>query len=260
MRAFDQVDRKTLDRREWHLRILALAVIVILMTGMALLMYPAVFANPVVLSGITLRKTFFGFCALSALLVGYFIDRQIVIGNLRTRLVEEEKRIVDIRHEASADLLETLPGLDHFRDRLAMEYRRASNSHQSFSLLTIRLRPSRELSDTEEVQTAYGDAAKALTRKLRGEDSIYLFAPGVFGIVLPGVNASNAFRVVERLSDGLHDASGASERFSFDSQVINYPEHAATAREMEEGIRTFLPPPETEKLLAGTAAAPTGTH
>jgi hypothetical protein len=47
--------------------------------------------------------------------------------------------------------------------------------------------------------------------------------------------------------EGLHDASGASTRFLFDVHVINYPEHAGTAREMEEAARSLFP---TECLAA----------
>ncbi len=39
----------------------------------------------------------------------------------------------------------------------------------------------------------------------------------------------------------LEDAFGAPERFSSTIRVVNYPEHVATAREIEESIR-HLPP------------------
>ena len=245
MKMFDHIDPRSLDRREWHLWVLALGMIVILATGMALLMYPTAFSDPVVLTGTTLRKAFFGFCALAVLLVGYLVDRQITLRALRRQILEQERRVRDLRQEASADFLETLPGFTHFQDRLAMDYRRASGSKQPLSLLIIDLKPIRDLSDTAEVSTAFGDAAKALTRKLRGEDSIYRFAPGAFGIVLPGVNVNDAYRVVTRLEDGLNDAAGASARFSFDIRVISYPEHVMSAREMEDVVRTHLPKEES---------------
>ena len=74
MRVFDRVDPTKSDRRELRLWLLAIMVILILATGRALLMYPAVFSDPIVLSGPTLQTTFFGFCALSILLAGYFLD------------------------------------------------------------------------------------------------------------------------------------------------------------------------------------------
>ena len=247
MRIFDQIDPLNLNRRQWELWMLALTVILILAVGMALLMYPAALSNDLIVNGTTKRKIFFGFCALSVLLVGYFLDRQIVISQLRQRVAEEHQRFVAMRHEASVDLLATLPGFTLFRDRLAMEHRRAASTHLPLSLLVVQLEPSPQLPDKDEIDTAFGDAAKALTRKLRAEDSIYRFRRGVFAIILPGVGTENAYRILSRLTEGLHDASGASTRFSFDVHVINYPEHANSAREMEEAARCLFP---TECLAA----------
>lgn len=240
MRVFDQIDALTIDRREWHLWLLAIAVILVLGLGMALLMYPTAFSSPLILTGITMRKAFFGFCTLTILLMGYLLDRQLVIRQLRRQLSEEQARNVAIRHQASAELLETLPGFGHFQDRLAMEFRRANTTHQPLSMLIISLIPSHVLSDPNEIDASFGDAAKAVVRRLRREDSIYLFRPGVFGIVLPGTNGNDAYRVSDRLAEGLRDASGASDRFAFDLRVVNYPEHTASAREMEEVARSFV--------------------
>lgn len=250
MRVFDQIDPLTIERREWHLWLLAFVVMLVLALGMALLMYPTVFSSPVILTGTTLRKVFFGFCALTILLIGYLLDRQLVIRQLRRDLMEEQARNIRLRHQASAELLETLPGFSHFQDRLAMEYRRANTTHQPLSMLVISLTASRGISDPKEIDASYGDAAKAVVRRLRREDSIYLFRPGVFGIVLPGTSGGDAYRVSERLGEGLRDASGASDRFSFDLRVVNYPEHTASAREMEQVARSFLP----EGSLAARAA------
>lgn len=256
MQVFDRVDPQTLDRRELHLWILALTVILVLAIGVALLMYPTVFSHPVSLDGLPVRAVFFGFCGFSVLAMGYFVDRQVVIRNLRNQLLNERQKVEQIRQEASVDLLATLPALDQFRDRLAMEFRRASNTRQSLSLLVVELKPSRNQSHAYETETAFGDAAKTLMRKLRGEDSIFLFAPGVFGIVLPAVNARGAYSVRDRLTDGLQDASGASERFSFTVRVVNYPEHVGTAREMEQSVRSLLPQSETpESALEAMAAS-----
>jgi GGDEF domain-containing protein len=241
MRIFDRIDPLNLNRRQWELWLLALAVIFILVVGMALLMYPTALSNDLILSGATKRKLFFGFCALSVLLVSYLLDRQMVINQLRQRVVEEHQQVVDIRHEASVDLLATLPGFGLFRDRLAMEHRRAASTRLPLSLLLVGLRPPPHPPDKDETDTAFGDAAKSLIRKLRAEDSIYHFPPGVFAIVLPGVAAENAYRISTRLTEGLQDASGASTRFLFDVHLINYPEHASTAWEMEEAARSFFP-------------------
>jgi PleD family two-component response regulator len=78
-----------------------------------------------------------------------------------------------------------------------------------------------------------GDAAKVLSRKLRVEDSLYRLSTEVFGFVLPGATGTFARQAANRLSEGLADASGASNRFTADIQVVNYPDHAKSASEME---------------------------
>lgn len=241
MRVFDRIDPTTLDRRELHLWLLAITVMLVMATGMALLMYPTAFSDPIILAGPTLRKTFFGFCALSLLVAGYFLDRQLMIRQLRKQLVEEQNRMMQIRHEASAELLESLPGISHFQDRLTMEFRRASSTQQPLSFLVVQLNSACELCDAKEIATSFGDAAKALIHTLRREDSMYQFRPGVLGILLPGVSAADAYRVSDRIADRLRAASGASERFSFEIRVVNYPEHIATAREMEKAVASLLP-------------------
>ena len=238
MRIFDRVDPADLDRREWQLWLLAFAVIAILAAGTALLMYPSAFSVPVVLSGQVLRRVFLGFCALSVLLVAYFVDRQMTIRKLR-REVEEEREIIKRIHAiASADLLRTLPGPGHFQDRLAMEFRRAVSAGQPLSAVLIVLRP--ESCSTDEVSFAFGDAAKALQNKLRGEDSIFLLSAGVFCILLPGVEEVNAHGVSKRLDQGLQDAAGVTPRFSFDIQTFSYPEGVQSAREIEDALRSYL--------------------
>ena len=234
MKVFDQVDPVTLDRRQLHLAILAVTVILTMATGTALLMYPTVLSGSVILSGETQRKLFFGFCVLSVLLAGYFLDRQLTILQLRKLLEAERQRIRLIREEASSQLLQSLPGASQFQDRLAMEFRRASTTRQPLSALIVNLKPSSEYLDAIGVSTSFGDAAKALLRALRGEDSIFQLRNGSFAILLPTVSATDAYRVSDRVADRLRAASGASECFTFEIQVVNYPEHVASAREMEK--------------------------
>jgi len=246
LQIFDQVRPENVDRRETQLSLLAVATITILATGIALLMYPAVFSDKVILSGRTLRMAFFGFCALSVLLVAYILDRHITLRRLRRQLLEELRRNVHLRREASADLLKTLPGLTGFLDRVAMEYRRAATMQEPLSLVVVSLKPADNLSDQSEITAAFGDAAKALCRKLREEDSIHLFCPGVFGILLPCLDTTNASHLTDRLAEGLHDAAGVTTRFTYDIRLFNYPEHAATASELEHAVRSLLPDPQRE--------------
>lgn len=240
MRVFDKPDAKALDRRELQLWLLAMTTILVPTGGMALLMYPTVFSESVVLTSSTLRRAFFGFCGLCGLLIAYLVDRQLVMRSLRRQLADEQSRNAALRYQASMDLLEPLPEFSHFQDRLPMELRRAGGAQQPLSLLIVRVKPASEISDENEVAAAFGDAAKAIVRRLGREDSIYLFAPGMFGVLLPGASASAGCRVATRLVDGLHDASGASDRFASEVQVINYPDHTETSWGMEHAVRQFF--------------------
>jgi len=242
MKIFDQVDVAQLDRREWQLWLLAFAVITIFAAGVALLMYPSAFSAPIVLAGDLQRKAFFGFCAIAVLMVGYLVDRQIMIRNLRRQVEEERNLIIRVRQKSSTELLQTLPGLGAFEDRLTMEHRRAVSADQALSVVLVVLTPNQGRLDSIEAAIGYGDAAKALLSKLRGEDSIFVLGAGIFSVLLPGVQEVNAYRVSARLGEGLRDASGASERFSFDVQTFNYPERFKSASEIEGALRPFLRP------------------
>ncbi len=238
MRLFDRIEIDKLDRRDWQLWLLAISMIVILGTGVALLMYPSIFGAPVGSHGeLPLQRTFVGFCVLNFLFVVYVLDRQMAIRRLRRRLIEEQQRNAELRAKASSDLIRSLPNFAHFQDRLAMQFRRAANSHEPLSMLLVGLKPS-AIADAAEVETAYGDAIKAILRKLRAEDSIYAMRPGVFGILLPGLAPGGTTLVSARLAEGLTDVAGAVSRFSFEMEVVSYPEQVAAAHQMEELARS----------------------
>jgi GGDEF domain-containing protein len=239
MQIFDRIDPLKLEQRDAQLWVFAIAVIVILTAGLALLLYPAAFSKAVAISGPAMRKIFFSFCALSVLVVGYLVDRQIAIRNLRRRLALEEGRNARLLQQASIELLASLPNFEHFQDRLAMEFRRAAIAHQPFSVVAVSLNP-RNLADGDELATAFGDAAKSMIRRIRRQDSLYLFRPGVFGIILPDEREADGTSITERLAQGLEESTGPSHRFFSDLKIINYPEDASTARDMENlAVRAF---------------------
>jgi GGDEF domain-containing protein len=239
MDIFDKVDPKTLDRRHWQLSMLSLGMILVLGAGMALLMYPAVFGSNATPSGHTTRTLFFGFCALCVLVVAYLLNRQYVVHQLRKNLVEQKTEMVHLRQEASADLLGTVPGFSHFQDRLIMGFRRAAQTSEPLSLVLVRLKPSHMFNSPAEVSVALGDAARVLLRKLRTDDSLYHLSSDAFAMVLPNTCGADMNQVASRVAEGLTDASGASNRFTFDMQAVNYPEQVSSAYEMERIAGSF---------------------
>ncbi len=233
MQVFDKVNQKSLDRRDRQLSVLALVMVIILGGGMALLMYPTVFGKAAVIPVAPSKTLFFGFCALCILMVVYLFNRMLVVRNLRSTLVEEREQLAHVQQQSSAELLGTLMGFSHFQDRLAMDFRRATQTKEALSLLLVRVKPAKMFAQGPEAQVALGDAAKVLGRKLRAEDSLYRLSAEVFGIVLPGSTEEAARNTAGRLSEGLADAAGASNRYTTDIQVVNFPAHVNSASEME---------------------------
>jgi len=207
-------------------------MIVILAGGLALLMYSTVSPDALVVSERTMLRCFIGFCVLTLLFVGYLVDRQILIAHLRKELSEERARNLELRKRGSQELLQTLLGPGQFYDRLGLELQRANQSGQPLSALTISLEALNH-PVTPEVYLSFGEAAKAMLFKLRADDSIYKFSPGVFRVLLPKTASADARRVAVRVAGGLFDAIGPSKRYSFDIRVTSFPEHAKSVRDME---------------------------
>ncbi|MGH9689895.1 MAG: hypothetical protein ACRD4C_02105 [Candidatus Acidiferrales bacterium] len=241
MRIFDRVDSESVEKREFHLAVFSLSIIAVLVAGLAILMYPSIESHPIIFSERTLKISFFGFCGLSVLLIGYLIDRQIMVRRLRREIRQAEARYTELHRQVGTDLLKTLSGMNVFQDRLVMEFRRAVNMRDTLSVMVVRLTPTANVNTSGEVTAALGDAVKAITRKLRREDSLYNFAEGAFGIMLPGVSVQNARIVAARMAEGLNDVAGAVDRFTHDVKIFNYPQHVATAHELEDAVLSLLP-------------------
>ena len=59
--------------------------------------------------------------------------------------------------------------------------------------------------------------------------------------MLPGVSMQDARVSASRFAEGLSDVAGATVRFTQDVKIFNYPQHAATAHELEKAVRALLP-------------------
>lgn len=247
MRLSDKIDPQTLERREAQLSILAILVIAVMSIGMAAAMYPLVFAHPITPETETARRAFYSFCVLSTLMVTYLTNRHIVIRRLRKKIADGQERIKLIQHQASADLLRTLPGMSRFQDRLTMEFRRCAHTGDRLSLLLVLASVNQDISNEGEIADIFGDLAKALLVKMRKDDAMYGFRPGGLGILVVAPTAAPLAQICARLVQSLEEARRSSGRFSFEMRVVNYPEQAKTAWEMEQAVRTFIPLDQAEK-------------
>jgi GGDEF domain-containing protein len=230
-----------LDRHEGQFSLLVSVAFIIMAGGMVLLMYPVVFSGDDFPGKHTLRVAFFGFVALSALFVLYFRERQRTIGKWREQLLNELQRHIEIERQASVELLKTLPDLSHFQDGLAMEFRRAANSDEALSVIIVTLKTSGGTWDKNETLVSFSDAAKAMSRRLRVEDSIYHLDSGHFGILLPNTDTGSANECASQLKKGLQNTAGVAGRFVFDLMVLSYPEHVGSAHGLYEMVCNLLP-------------------
>jgi GGDEF domain-containing protein len=237
MPAAPKIRPSDLERRETQLTLFACAAIAILGGGTALLMYPVVFSHQ---SDKTTRIAFVGFCTLCLLLAGYLWERQSTIGRLRQQMAEERMKVARAQQEASTQLLKTMPNFASFQDRLPMEYRRTIATTQKLSVLVVSVLLPKGM-DASLGTSLFGDAAKVISRKLREQDSIYILAEGCFGVVLPGSDAGFARNVHDRITDGLADAAGVGNRFTCKINVVNFPDDAKSAHELESAVSALMP-------------------
>ena len=241
-----------LERRELQLTVMAAVFVFVLASGLAVFMYPLVFVHADAANKWTLRVAFFGFCALTLLFIGYLLERQSTVRKLKQQILEELERNIELRLQASADLLHTMPDINHFWDRLTMEYRRAMTMQKNLTLLLVRAKLGPASSESDG-SSALGDAAKAMSRKLRPTDSIYRLAPEIFGLVLPETDTLNAKRIAVRSQEELQSVR-AKHGGTFETTVHNYPEHAQSSHELEDIVKSILPVKEEYAVPASTPA------
>lgn len=244
-----------LERREFQLSLFACLAIVVLAGGLALLMYPAVFSGRDSSPTRVPQIAFFGFCGLSGLLVAYILDRQFTIHRLRVEMAADRKLASEALRQASADLLSTMPNSNTFEDRLTMEFRRAAVAELKLSVLVISVKLNGAFSEPNIGMSVLGDAAKAVSRKLREQDSIFILKPAYFGIILPGVGLSGVQRISARIAEGLSDAAGASDRFSFKIDAVSYPEQTSSAHDLELVVSGWLPEDDPKETAMKGAEA-----
>jgi GGDEF domain-containing protein len=241
MKPNGQKSPEDLERREFQLSLFASLSILVLAGGIALLMYPVVFSNREYSPTRGTRIGYFGFCALATLLVAYILDRQRTIHRLRVELAVDRKRSSEALRQASADLLSAMPTFNTFEDRLTMEFRRAAAAELKLSILVIAIKLKGTFSEPSLAMSALGDAAKAVTRKLREQDSLFILRPAFFGVILTGTDQAGAQRVAAKIAESLPDAAGVSERFTFKIESISYPEQTSSAHDLELVVSGWLP-------------------
>src|SRR5712675_2375801 len=113
------------------------------------------------------------------------------------------------------------------------------HDHAEKSLLLL-VKAKLTASAGTDTTSALGDAAKAMSRKLRPTDSIYRLTPEIFGLVLPETDTLNAKRIAVRLQEELQSVR-AKHGGAFETTVHNYPDDAQSSHELEDIVKSVLP-------------------
>ena len=258
MKIFHEIDPWDLECSEKHLWGLALGTIFAFTVGIALLVYPSLFLQPVMLAGGTVRKLFVGFCVLASLLFLYLLERHFLITRLRRQLKEEKKKARLAHDESTTSVLATLPKFKEFRNRVALEYHRAEHTGQCLTLLLVALTLRRDLAEKAEARDIIEKAAQAMVRKLRGEDAVYWISETSFCTVLPGVGNETARLISGRVSEGLHAASGFGIRYSFEARTLNYPTDVQNELGIDALVRPYLDEMDRDAMEVKPVAPPPG--
>ena len=250
MPSHDTLRYEKLDRWQLQIGIFAVTAIVVLAAGITLLMYPLVFGSDPSLSTAGLRNCFWGFCALSFLLVMYVVERQLTIASLRRQMAADRLEATQNQRQAGIDLLKTIPKRSLFRDRLTMEYRRSVTTTTPLSIIVISIQMSVNVSQLPEGIAYLGDAARVISGKVRAQDSIYILGPAYFGVLLPGVNSDAAQDLVKRITEGLTDGAGVDNRYLFEVNVVSYPADASSDHELQEMVSGWISPDNSMSAMA----------
>jgi GGDEF domain-containing protein len=235
--ALDRHELDKLECREIELSRLATSFVLILGVALAVFMYMYVF---LLFRGKnwTLNVAFVGFCLLTVLFVSYLQLHQRSVRKLKQKLVAELERNAQLRFGPSPDLLQSMPDLAQFRERVAMEFPRALAAQTGLSVMLIEIGSEVSVKGAE-VSAVILDGVKALSGCLRPMDSVYRLSPNVFGLVLPGTDTASAGRVGARLNRELERVR-TRHLTEIALATHNYPEVVRTAQEFQDVIDLSL--------------------
>jgi hypothetical protein len=169
MKTFNQINRTSQDRRGWQLGVVALTAPLLLVAGFTIKMSAGLFCDPAALVGHAATLLIAGYCVLFPLLMGYLFGHQVVIKNLQRRITEEEYLVLQLQQDIRTKLLQTLPGFENARNRLAAEVGRASRAKQPTAPITITdvVKAARE-----EFLSVYGPMGAGGKRSLRRPEMV----------------------------------------------------------------------------------------
>ena len=143
---------------------------------------------------------------------------------LKRQLLDARTAAAAAEQEAASQTFFALPGLDQFRDVLAMEYRRASTSNAPLAAALFAA--------PRESPQALGNMARFLQCILRHGESLYRISDNAVAVILPGMRWSEA----ASLAAQVESLSGLSKE-EIDVSITSYPEESSSLTELQERLR-----------------------
>jgi len=219
-----EISWEKLDRLDWNLWVLAILLILILSAGLLSFMFPAVFWMKEGVAMETQQRAFFGFCVLLGLIQVYLLQKQANVRRLKRELIEAQAALGRADREAAIQSFQTLPNEGQFHDALAMEFRRASTSRERLAVVLFTVRgTSLEM---------LGSMTRMLRSMLREGETLYRISDQSVGVILPGMQLSNA----ASFATLAEDISGMPKGW-LEVCTVAYPDDVSSLAELEKQLR-----------------------
>jgi diguanylate cyclase (GGDEF)-like protein len=213
-----QITMRRMDRREWWLWSYAIMVTMLLLTGIASFVFPALLSGADSFYSFFLNQAVRGLVGLVLIFNVYVIYQQLQITRIRRQLTDQvfavDKVEVLAQEVYKMALLDPLTGLFNRRyieQRLEDEIARSQRHGRPLSVIMFDLDEFKLVNDT--YGHGAGDAllkafADRLSRATRGSDASGRYGGDEFLVVLPECKPENVQAVLKRLEGIRADVNG----------------------------------------------------
>ena len=216
---------ETVERLDWHLWILAILLIFVLGVSLLGFMFPTAFWFGQEQPLESPQRAFVGFCVLLALVLVYLLQRQATVRRLKRQLFHAQAAVVAAEREAAVQTFLGLPGTSHFRDALAMEYRRASVSGDHLAEGLFKAPNTSSLDPLARL-------VKFLRSTLRRGESMYRISDKAVAVIFPGMQLADAASFAAQMEELSGIAKGELEL-----NVAAFPDDVSSLAELESRLR-----------------------
>ena len=227
---------KSIERRDWHLWLVAFLLILVLGLGLLSFMFPAAFWER---GGIVQApdRAFYGFSLLLFLTLAYLFQKESKLRELKRQ--KWEARLV---HNAFHDPLTDLPNRLLFLDRLGLCVSRARrNQDYLFAVLYMDLDRFKMINDS--MGHALGDqllveVGRRLQTSLRDTDTVSRLGGDEFAVLMDDIrHANDVSRAVERVREQFLQPMNLDGREVFTTASIGIALGSANYHNAEDLLR-----------------------